>query len=319
MSTSFSSRRPRPLSNGLPLPPLIARAPLLSGKFSQFENLRFYGQSPAERVCGKLALTEKRDESMKKIHSILGGCLAAALTLASAFAPAMAAEKVQVSTPPLHSLVSILLENVDKPGLLFASQQEMQRPVIAPESYKRIKGASLVIWNGADYEKALSRVIKGERGLRSHSLTVSDTMPLFTLPDKTSADRPGQTRDMRFWLDPKLALMAIRRLAPALVKIYPDASSRILDNEIALKKRLKKLERSMRAMLKSVPGVPLHVPYSDVTYLAWRFNLKVSQCHEAAGLQDGFRTIAGMNRYFTMMHEIETALARCQGLDRKTS
>lgn len=255
------------------------------------------------------------------IFSRLAGRLlpAALFALGLGIAQARAAEPVVVSTPPLHSLASILLEGVAEPGLLFRSEADMKRPVLSTDGYERVRGARLVIWNGQAYERALAGAFSSDRDSARKALTVSDTMPLFTLPDANVQDRPGTSRDMRFWLDPKLALMAVRRLAPALVTVYPDASNRILDNEIVLKKRLKKMEKSMRAMLESKPGVPLHVPQSDVTYLAWRFNLTTHSCKAAAQLQDGFRTIAGLKQYFTMMGEIETALARCQGVGGKTS
>ena len=147
-------------------------------------------------------------------------------------------------------------------------------------------------------------------------LTLSTTLPLLSFADPARPDASTGVQDMRFWLDPRLAKVAVGRIAPNLIRVFPGQSDRILENEIVLKKRLMALEARMRQVLESFPGVPLHVPQSDVLYLAWRFNLAVPNCPAAARIAEGFalepELTPGAWLYFTMMEKILVELRRCQ-------
>jgi zinc transport system substrate-binding protein len=226
--------------------------------------------------------------------------------------PATAAEKVIVSTPPLHSLVSSLLEGVDTPGLLYRYEEDVRLKQVSFEELARLEGAELVIWVGREYEQALDTIVGLDRSLASKGLTLSKTVPLHAIPDPAVLDRPTDRHDMRFWLDPKLAAMAVRRIAPALVKVYPEQVDRILDNEIDLVARIGELAGSMRQALDSKPGVPLHYTQSDVLYLARRFNLPFSHCAEAARRSEGFLDAPGSEHYFNMMRQLVGDLKVCR-------
>ncbi len=63
-----------------------------------------------------------------------------------------------------------------------------------------------------------------------------------------------------------------------LVRVFPQATDRILDNEIAVMHELHHLEHSVRASLKTEAPTPLHVGASDLRYLEWRFNLAQPGC-----------------------------------------
>ena len=144
------------------------------------------------------------------------------------------------------------------------------------------------------------------------SLTLTKTIPIHSITAEDHADRPTGQHDMRFWLDPKLTVMAIRRIAPSLVKIYPEQINRILDNEIALIARVKAMNKSMRKALNSKVGVPLHAAKSEILYLSWRFNLALQRCQKAAAISNGFQGTPGSGHYFSMMADLTKELQSCR-------
>jgi len=227
---------------------------------------------------------------------------------------AHASERVLVSVPPLFSLVSILLEGVDTPGLLFRDEASMKSPDLSPENIKRINQADMVIWAGAQFETNLAAHSFKNPHLSAKDLTVTETIPTFTTLKKGDRFLHANPHDMRFWLDPRLTKAAIARMSTKLVTLYPDQYEYILENEAALRKLLMEMETSMRQSLKSEQGVPLNVPDSDVLYLAWRYNLKVPKCPEAAKKLDGFQFEFGTEHYFTMMLQLLKDLKRCQNV-----
>ncbi len=246
--------------------------------------------------------------AISKLASLLGLAFLSALPVT----PADASDKVLVSTPAIHSIVALLLEGVDEPGLLFASRDALAVDELSPADRARVDAAEMVVWVGAEYEPALARLRSIDPNTTLKGLTVSSTLPLFSMPDPATEDRPLAAHDMRFWLDPKLAKMAVARIAPNLARIYPEEMDRILDNEIALKKKIAESEASLRQTLEATPGVPLHVPQSDVLYLAWRYNLAVPTCPKAAASQEGFDRPAGKDLYFAMMATLAAELKTCQ-------
>lgn len=225
---------------------------------------------------------------------------------------ANASERVLVSVPPLFSLASILLDGVDKPGLLFPSKEEMTAPSLSPENITRILQADMVIIAGEQFESNIASYVLNNPTLSQKNLTITDSIPTFTTLKKGDQLLFDNPHDMRFWLDPRLAIQAIARMSIRLVTVYPDHYERILDNEAALRKLIKKMEASMRSNLESAEGVPLDVPDSDILYLAWRYNLKVPNCPEAAKKLDGYQFKFGQELYFDMMMQILKDLKACQ-------
>jgi len=214
--------------------------------------------------------------------------------------------------PPLHSLVAFLLSGVDTPALLYNSPEALSRHELNAHEAQKVDTAAMVIWGGPSYEKALAgkRLLDPLAGLKG--LTLSSVTPLLSFPDPEKVDRSLNVRDMRFWLDPRLAKIAVGRIAPQLVRLYPDSYERIMENEIVLKQRLMETEHHMQHALGNDRSVPLHVPQSDVLYLAWRFNLTVPHCAAAARHAEGFGQSNGPELYFTMMKQVENDLLTCQ-------
>lgn len=65
-----------------------------------------------------------------------------------------------------------------------------------------------------------------------------------------------QTREMKFWFDPRLAIMAVRRIAPLLVHLDPEDQELYLDNEIRLVQKLKGLEPEIAVLIAPLGPLP---------------------------------------------------------------
>lgn len=238
--------------------------------------------------------------------------ICAAISTFALASPSLASDRVAVSSAPLHSLVSSLLAGVDEPSLLFTTQRERQGIVPIHTQLAKIDAAKMVVWVGPTYEPALAGFRAIDPAVSLKGLTLAKTMPLLGHPDPAHPERADGSFDMQFWLDPRLAKVAVGRIAPQLVRLYPDQVERILDNEIELKARLMAMEHHFRHALGSAVGVPLSVPDTDILYLAWRFNLQTPTCPAAAATVENHTATPGAELYFQMMDAVLADLAACQ-------
>lgn len=270
------------------------------------------------RACGRAAQArrpaEAKETSFMTIRSHALSRVVAALVLLFATVPAWAAPppRVVVSLPPLHSLVARLLENVATPELLMKDQVRAHLTELDATQIDAVRRADLVVWSGPELEGAIAEAGLVMPDLASRTLTLSRYVPLIT-PTADGSDQPGPARDLRFWLDPRLTHHAIHMIAPALVRLYPDASDTILDNEIALIAELHHTEHATRAALGTAEGTPLHLVGSDLRYLEWRFNLPVVGCARGNFDPLGFNLTAGPALYGRLMDGARDTLAACLG------
>ena len=200
------------------------------------------------------------------------------LTLAFISAPAVAAPTIVVSIPPLHSLVKSLMEGVAEPVLLIESTDYLAQ-VPATEDLLPLVTADLIIWAGPGYESALSDTFQQlVPSSQKRLLTLGESVPLLAkaelktgMPAELLADRAA-SRDYRFWMDHKLAIMAVRQISPRLALLDPDNLELYLDNEIALVDRLRKMGQEITSQLQSVPVTSAlneseHGPYFAHRYI----------------------------------------------------
>lgn len=257
--------------------------------------------------------------------------LIASLTLFGGHA--FAGPKVLVSVAPLHSLVSSLMKGAGQPELLM---QEVGHTRLSNDQVRAVIKADMIIWSGAGLETALANTLDHSVAAAKHNLvTLSDTVPLLTKrdiqPRQLLTDRQA-TRDLEFWMDPRLTIMAVRNLTPRLVRLDPDNQELYLDNEITLIKELKQLEREISQTL-SLEGGTMVASASDTSpYFAHRFNLPLAtkghmvkaRCtgHMATSHPSTKHAIkAGPEFYFSMMRNRANSLAEnaCTSSNRKSA
>lgn len=161
-----------------------------------------------------------------------------------------AGPKVVVGNAPVHSLVSALMEGVGTPKLL-TDTDTPSRIELNPFQIAELMTADMVVWAGAGYESSVDEAVKKIPHIENKLLTLSNYVPLLPREgyDPSSSDRQ-ENRDLRFWSDPKLAVMAVRLITPKLVRLDPDNTERYLDNEIALLVKIKSLGKQVAQFLE---------------------------------------------------------------------
>ena len=179
---------------------------------------------------------------------------------------------VIVSIPPLHSLVSSLMEGAGEPTLLFDGDID-KTTALDPFQKSQMITADMMVWVGSGLESPLEQALDELPALGSRVLTLSQYLPL--LPGSETNDNYDlsreQSRNLSFWTDPRLAVIAVRIITPKLVKLDPDNQELYLDNEIALVKKLKNLEAEIFAALAPYTVTPDISFIKDDHYFTRRF------------------------------------------------
>lgn len=184
--------------------------------------------------------------------------------------------------PAIHSLVANIMHGVGEPVLLYDNESNTA-DTLDPFQKSELLTADLVIWIGAGLESSLSDMLDHTPPLESRSMTLSRTLPLLLKKDfKGIADSRQISRDLKFWSDPKLAIMAVRQITPKLVRIDPDNTGRYLDNEILLLKRIKSMTNEIASSFSSLEPIPVIVAAQFDQYFNNRFipNLNNGSSHD---------------------------------------
>ena len=175
--------------------------------------------------------------------------MAALLGTFSTFGAKAAEPQVLVSLPPLHSLVTKLLQGVATPQLLMT--KDVAGHVVdlsgARDSGSEKRRSGDLGWTGK-WKAPSPRPNWSCRTYRSKPLTLSKSIPFPGLASAKNPDRPTGERDPRFWLDPRLVHMALHVIAPGPgATSIPRRSTPSFDNEIALMNEVHHVEHSIRA------------------------------------------------------------------------
>ncbi|MEJ2453064.1 MAG: metal ABC transporter substrate-binding protein [Candidatus Thiodiazotropha sp.] len=185
--------------------------------------------------------------------------------------PAFAAPKVVVTQPAIHSLLTSLMEGVDHPQLLMEKPEDANRP-LDPFQTAHLLTADLIIWIGAGLEGNVEKTLQRFPMIRQHTATLSLTIPLLLKKDYDGIATDRQlSRELTFWNDPKLAMMAVKQITPTLVRLDPEHTERYLDNEIALLQHLKQTQSEIVERLSSLPALPEGFSAGFDRYFAHRF------------------------------------------------
>jgi len=185
--------------------------------------------------------------------------------------PVSAAPRVVVSIPPLYSLVSALMQGAEEPALILEQDTAYSGNMDAFQKSQMI-AADMVIWVGPGLETPIARTLEQLPILDSKLITLSNYVPLLTRDDHQGPPESRQlSRDLRFWTDPRLAIMAVRMITPRLVRLDPEHQELYLDNEIALIKKLKILEQDIAAMFVPFNSKPHDMVAGLDRYFAHRF------------------------------------------------
>jgi zinc transport system substrate-binding protein len=272
------------------------------------------------------------------LHARFPRLSAALLSLAALTfgATVQAAPKVVVTIPALHSLVASIMEGVAEPVLLFDAEEAVGG-ALTPEQRVTLATADLVVWAGERLERGVAEAGCNAPAMKGRCVALAGQVPLLAPAGGAPAD-DLMARDLRFWHDPKLAVMAVRHLAPRLAVLDPDHLERYLDNEIELVAKLRGLNRALAARFGDRAAGTRVIAGEMPRYLARRVGFEVINggvgspwmraadrrgCrladHAERGLEGptvaidamGFGRRAGTGLYFEMMKDNADSLSGC--------
>ncbi len=166
--------------------------------------------------------------------------------------------KIVVSIEPLYEIVSSLSHGINKPQVVYLNFNALAQP-LDQQQQEMITYADIIIRVGKGFEPVLDEYIE-QKGteLSNKTITLANFIPLLgKFPDKDSGhdilftDRQANS-DLRFWMDPRLLKMLVAYLGPQLARLDPDYLEGYLENEIALKAQLKKVESKIVAFFRQL-------------------------------------------------------------------
>ncbi|MEW8506849.1 MAG: metal ABC transporter substrate-binding protein [Candidatus Thiodiazotropha sp.] len=192
-----------------------------------------------------------------------------------------AGPRVVVSMPAIHSLVANIMQGVGEPRLLHDQDNHLAN-TLDPFQKSEVLTADLIIWVGAGLEESLADMLANTPPLQDRTMTLSHTVPLLLKRnfDGIAASRTD-SRDLRFWHDPKIAMMAVRQITPTLVRLDPANTERYLDNEIELLKRIKQMSKEIASRFSTQIAIPEGVASQFSQYFTNRFVIVTKDPGEA--------------------------------------
>ena len=239
---------------------------------------------------------------------------------------------VVVSIAPIHSLVSSIMEGAGEPTLLFTQGNEGTTS-LDPFQKSKLITADMMVWVGSGLESSMDQALNDMHMQRARLLTLSQYLPLLSPADTEDHSNMSrqQSRDLVFWTDPRLAVMAVRIITPKLVRLDPDNQELYLDNEMALIKKLKSLEAEIYAELAPYPSLHKMAAISNDRYFTHRFvapfsmsadsdyhirKVSTTGTNTCANIaQQNEKLTAGSELYFDAMRQLTNQVKTC--LSRK--
>lgn len=236
-----------------------------------------------------------------------------------------AGPRVVVSIAPLHSLVLALMEGAAEPVLLY--DKNVDSPQMDAFQKSLMITADMVVWVGPELESPVAESLEKIPVTNRKVITLSKHMPLLAVSSSTPSNPLQLKRDPRFWSDPRLAIAAVQKITPELVRLDPEHQELYLDNEVALIKKLRNLEKEITAML--LPLNSIQESSIQDQYFSHRFvahypvsssetngnfqtvsNKNLTSCSKAKR-QQGTQLEMGTSLYFDAIYETARILSTC--------
>ncbi len=189
------------------------------------------------------------------------------------FTAAADTPRVVTTIPPIHSLVSMILDGIATPDLIVKGYASPHDYAMAPSDASKIANADIIFWTGPALETFLIKSINN-LGVNTHVVALGDTEPLNSHADHGKKE-PEHTHehehngpDPHFWLSPARAKQAIEDIATALLETLPNQRQQIITNKGTALAALTALETEIRSLVEPIrdqQAVVLHDAYSQFT------------------------------------------------------
>ena len=139
----------------------------------------------------------------------------------------------------------------------------------APRDLARIRGARLLVYNGAGLEPWVPKLAGEVTAAGAQMVRATEGIPLAAEPGQ-----PGGV-DPHAWLDPVLAQSMLATIRGGLAAAFPSRAAAFADNERRYAARLRALDDAFRAGLAHCARRDVVTTHAALGYLARRYDLTV--------------------------------------------
>ena len=229
-----------------------------------------------ERLCGNAGNLSDRPQHFFPMLQRLG--LALVLFILSANLWAAQPPEIVVSSRPVHSLVSGLMQGIGEPTLLIEQPISPWEHTADIDDIELVSTADLLIWTGSELEPSVAELL-AQIDSRPQLFEVLSSDALKILP----ARQDDRLRDPFFWLDSRNMLILLDEFAQWLINADPERSDIYQRNRNQMAATLSELDREMEFRYRDVSGVPVFFYHDTHQYFEQAYAMHVGGSVAAFG------------------------------------
>jgi len=215
--------------------------------------------------------------------------LVAALACATFSLPASAID-VAVTIKPLHSLVSGVMANVDKPTLIVQGAGSPHDYHLRPSDAQNLQKADVIFWIGDELETFMESPLKS-LGQKAKVVAMEDASGLHMIKNHEEHEEHDEHEeheeheehddhahhhgemDMHIWLDPHNAKSMVNLIAKTLIEQDPAHKTDYQKNAENLHKRLDQMIQRITTELAPIAKRPFVVFHDAYAHFEHRFHV----------------------------------------------
>jgi len=202
-----------------------------------------------------------------------------------------AAPNVVVSIPPVHSLVSAVMQGVTEPALLIPGGQSPHANSLKPSAARQLAHADLLVWISPYFELSLKKSVAQSRNMQVLTLLEQPAMQILPAREirawahehaghdhANHAEADSETAgtvppDMHLWLSSENALEIVRAVEAVLIEMDPKNAQNYQRNTLVIIDKIRKTKKNIQKSLLPVKAVPYLVFHDAYQYFEHEFGL----------------------------------------------
>ena len=191
------------------------------------------------------------------------------LTMIFVAFPALAANKIVASYPPIQSLVWGITEGITPVNAIFVKAQEGHHDIqLKPSQMKVLKGADIVFYASDDLETFMEDALKAVApNAKAYSL-MKEIPELNLLPSLQNPEK----KDVHYWLDTNNALLMLDKIADIMIENDPKNKDKYEANRDKAKTYVHQLQNDKEKPDSSKKFIAFHEGFG---YMARSFDLNI--------------------------------------------
>lgn len=187
--------------------------------------------------------------------------------------------KVLVDIAPLHSLVSMVMEDTGQPDLLLPAHASAHHFSMRPSQARLLADADVIFWVGPSLtpwlDDGIAALFQGHpvAMLGNEAQTFRAEHDDHEGEAHDEEDAHGHTIDPHAWLDPKVATIWLGRIADELSALDPDNSASYAKRAGEAQKKIEAMGKDIADKLAPFQGQPYLTDHDSFQYFEKRFGL----------------------------------------------